>query len=68
MSRKAARELAFKTVFEIPFHSVSKPNEIIEFFEKNKDDAGKILEGNDLTEEFFNYCIEVANGKDTKRN
>ena len=29
-------------------------------------DAGKILEGNDLTEEFFNYCIEVANGKQTQ--
>lgn len=29
-------------------------------------DAGKILEGEDLTEELFNYIVEVANGRETR--
>lgn len=29
-------------------------------------DAGEILEGKDVDEKFFDYCIDVANGKETK--
>lgn len=29
-------------------------------------DAGEILKGKDITEKFFDYCIEVANGQKTK--
>ena len=29
-------------------------------------DAGEILEGKDIDEKFFDYCIDVANGKETK--
>ncbi len=31
MSRKSAREAAFKAIFEIPFHSGETPEEIIDF-------------------------------------
>jgi len=31
MSRKSARETAFKTIFEIPFHTHEEPSEIINF-------------------------------------
>lgn len=31
MSRKSARETAFKTIFEIPFHALEEPSEIINF-------------------------------------
>lgn len=31
MSRKSAREAAFKTIFEIPFHSTEQPIDIINF-------------------------------------
>ena len=31
MSRKSARETAFKTIFEIPFHTQDEPAEIINF-------------------------------------
>ncbi len=31
MSRKSAREVAFKTIFEIPFHSTEEPVDIINF-------------------------------------
>lgn len=31
MSRKSARETAFKTIFEIPFHTHEEPSEIIDF-------------------------------------
>lgn len=46
MSRKTAREAAFKTIFEIPFHSTQPPENIIEFNkEYSKDD---INQQNDL--------------------
>ena len=38
MSRKSAREAAFKAIFEIPFHSSELPEEIIEFFVANQKD------------------------------
>ena len=39
MSRKSARETAFKTIFEIPFHTQNEPVEIINFtVEYAKDD------------------------------
>ena len=39
MSRKSARETAFKTIFEIPFHTQDEPIEIINFtVEYAKDD------------------------------
>lgn len=31
MSRKSAREAAFKTIFEIPFHTLEEPIDIINF-------------------------------------
>jgi len=31
MSRKTAREAAFKTIFEIPFHTIETPADIINF-------------------------------------
>lgn len=31
MSRKTAREAAFKTIFEIPFHTVETPSDVINF-------------------------------------
>lgn len=34
MSRKSARESAFKTIFEIPFHSYETPSDVINFGSK----------------------------------
>lgn len=31
MSRKSARETAFKTIFEIPFHEIETPSDIINY-------------------------------------
>ena len=31
MSRKSAREAAFKTIFEIPFHCTEEPIDVINF-------------------------------------
>ena len=46
MSRKSARETAFKTIFEIPFHSLQSPNETIDY---TVECAGNELSGdNDL--------------------
>lgn len=38
MSRKTAREAAFKTIFEIPFHTEAELSEIIDFNLLNMDD------------------------------
>jgi len=38
MSRKSAREAAFKVIFEIPFHSDETPGEIIEYFVASQED------------------------------
>ena len=41
MSRKSAREAAFKTIFEIPFHTEEMPIDIISFSaEYSKDEIG----------------------------
>ena len=37
MSRKTARESAFKTIFEIPFHSDETPSDVINFGSKYED-------------------------------
>lgn len=37
MSRKTARESAFKTIFEIPFHVVETPADIINFGTKHEE-------------------------------
>ncbi len=53
MSRKSARETAFKTIFEIPFHTHDEPIEIINF---NVEYASKDISG----ETDINYFKEVT--------
>ena len=66
MSRKSAREAAFKTIFEIPFHSVETPADIINF--RKQCEEYKLNNDSD-TEYFVNTittCFENIDSIDDK--
>ena len=66
MSRKTAREAAFKTIFEIPFHDIETPADIINFgvnYNENK------LNSQSDTDYFVNTvttCFENISAIDDK--
>lgn len=53
MSRKTAREAAFKTIFEIPFHSNETPSDVINF-------GTKYEEYKLATQSDTNYYVDVV--------
>lgn len=66
MSRKSARETAFKTIFEIPFHVNNEPFEIInfnvEYDSKGINNETDVNYFKDVTTQCYNN-IEAIDGK-----
>ena len=64
---KVSEEIAFNPSICAVFVKVATNSNLA----KNKSNwidfnAGEILDGVDVDEKFFDYCIDVANGKETK--
>lgn len=66
MSRKSAREAAFKAIFEIPFHSDETPDEIIDFLVENQKD--ELTSGSDKAyfKEVTSICFDNLEEIDSK--
>lgn len=66
MSRKTAREAAFKTIFEIPFHTNETPSDIINFGTKYEE--YKLSSQSDINYyvNVVSLCFENINNIDNK--
>lgn len=65
MSRRAAREIAFKTIFEIPFHDAVDAGDIA-LYNKNCNDDFSNESDRDYYDKAVNMCFENIDNIDNK--
>ena len=65
MSRRAAREIAFKTIFEIPFHDICDAGDIA-LYNKNCNDGFSNESDRDYFDKAVNMCFENIDDIDNK--
>lgn len=65
MSRRAAREFAFKTIFEIPFHDICDAGDIA-LYNKNCNDGFSNKSDRDYYDKAVNMCFENIDDIDNK--
>ena len=66
MSRKNARESAFKTIYEIPFHSDETPADIINFCSKSEENKLTTKQDIDYFTNVTSVCFENLEHIDNK--
>lgn len=66
MSRKTAREAAFKTIFEIPFHTNETPSDVINFGTKYEEFKLNSQTDLDYYTNVTTLCFENVNDIDSK--
>ena len=66
MSRKTAREAAFKAIFEIPFHSCETPGEIIDFCISNQNEELTSESDKSYFKDVTSLCFENLDQIDEK--
>jgi len=66
MSRKNARESAFKTIYEIPFHTDETPADIINFSSKSEEYKLNVKSDVDYFTNVTTLCFENLDSIDTK--